>query len=385
MVDTPPLSLYVHLPWCVRKCPYCDFNSHAAKGELPIDAYIDALLQDLAEQAAWVEGRPVTSVFFGGGTPSLFPPEAVARLLEGARGLLPFDPAAEVTLEANPGTVEHGPFPDYRHAGVNRVSLGVQSFSDDLLRRIGRIHGGAEAGAAVEQAVAAGLRVNVDLMFALPGQDLDGALADVRRALASGAGHLSHYQLTLEPNTLFHARPPKLPDDEAAWNMQRRCQDLIAAAGFEHYEVSAYARPGERCRHNLNYWTFGDYLGIGAGAHGKWTDPASGAITRTLRHRHPRTYLDTPAGAGALQQHRRVPAEEVLFEFALNAWRLQDGVSPDLIEARTGTVPDPKVEPWRTAVEAELLAMTTGCVRPTDRGARFLNDLTALFMEPIDA
>ena len=288
MLVTPPLSLYVHLPWCVRKCPYCDFNSHEQRGALQFDAYVDALIADLDFDLPLAWGRTVHSVFFGGGTPSLFPPAAIDRFLQQASARLRFAPDVEVTLETNPGTVEHGPFAGYRAAGVNRLSFGVQSFDDGCLQRLGRIHSSGDAERAVKAAQDAGFdNLNLDLMYALPGQSLAMALADVDRAIALQPTHLSHYQLTLEPNTVFAVRTPAgLPDEDAAWDMQEACQARLADAGFAQYEVSAYARAGRQCRHNLNYWQFGDYLGIGAGAHGKLS--FAHRIVRQVRHREPR-------------------------------------------------------------------------------------------------
>jgi oxygen-independent coproporphyrinogen-3 oxidase len=288
----PPLALYVHIPWCVKKCPYCDFNSHAREGALPVDAYIEAVLGDLDRDldrfGEAVAGREAVSVFFGGGTPSLFAPDAIARLIGGAAERVLLRSGAEITMETNPGTVEHGRFDEYRRAGVTRISLGVQTFEDDKLRRLGRIHSAGEADRAIKTAQDAGFdNVNLDLMYALPEQTLEGALADIDRAIAFAPAHVSHYQLTLEPNTLFAAKPPPLPDTDAAWDMQEACQRRLADAGFAQYEVSAYARDGRRCGHNLNYWTFGDYLGIGAGAHGKISG-ADGRVVRSTKLKLPR-------------------------------------------------------------------------------------------------
>ncbi len=302
MLIPPPLSLYVHLPWCVRKCPYCDFNSHAAKGALPFDEYVDALIRDLDHDLPLVWGRVVNSVFFGGGTPSLFPPEAIDRFLQAASARLRFAPGLEITLETNPGTAEHGRFDRYLAAGVNRLSFGIQSFDDAALQRLGRIHDSAEAERAVKLAQDAGYdNLNLDLMYALPEQTLAQAENDLVRAFALQPTHVSHYQLTLEPNTVFFARPPRgIPDDDAAWDMQEHCQQLLADAGYAQYEVSAYARPGRQCAHNLNYWRFGDYLGIGAGAHGKISSGAEQHVLRRWKHKHPQTYLAQAGGAAAI-------------------------------------------------------------------------------------
>ena len=299
-----PIAIYVHLPWCVSKCPYCDFNSHARPEKLPETEYVAALLADLDGDLDLAAGREVASVFLGGGTPSLFGVGAIASLIEGLAKRLPFAPGAEITMEANPGTVEHGRFAGYAAAGVNRVSLGAQSFDAGMLRALGRIHGPGEIEAAVAELVAAGLdNFNLDLMYALPGQTRDGALADLEAAIALGPAHLSHYQLTLEPGTVFHRRPPVLPDDDLAFEMQLDCQARLAEAGYAQYEISAYARPGRQCRHNLNYWRFGDYLGIGAGAHGKAT--VDGAVIRTEKPRSPRAYLE---GGGRHAAIRRTGA-----------------------------------------------------------------------------
>lgn len=288
-LTTPPLSLYVHLPWCVRKCPYCDFNSHEGRGALPFDAYVDALIADLEHDLPLVWGRTVHSVFFGGGTPSLFPPEFIDRFLQAASARLRFAPGAEITLETNPGTAEHGRFELYQAAGVNRLSFGIQSFDDGCLKRLGRIHDSGEAEAAVKLAQDAGFdNLNLDLMYALPGQTLAMAEHDLRRAFALEPAHISHYQLTLEPNTVFAARPPQgIPDEDGAWDIQEHCQALLAEHGYGQYEVSAYAREGRRCQHNLNYWRYGDYLGIGAGAHGKITLGAEQDILRRWKLKHP--------------------------------------------------------------------------------------------------
>ena len=334
----PPLALYVHLPWCVRKCPYCDFNSHAAKGALPFDDYVDALIRDLDADLPLVWGRVVHSVFFGGGTPSLFPPEAIDRFLQAAAARLRFAPNLEITLETNPGTAEHGRFDGYRAAGVNRLSFGVQSFDDAALQRLGRIHDSAEAERAIKLAQDAGYdNFNIDLMYALPEQTLAQAEHDLERAFALQPTHLSHYQLTLEPNTVFFARPPQgIPDDDDAWDMQEHCQRLLAAAGYAQYEVSAYARPGRQCAHNLNYWRFGDYLGIGAGAHGKISSGAEQQVLRRWKHKHPQSYLASAGSAAAIGGDEHVPAARLPFEYMLNLLRLHEGFRLSDFEACTG-------------------------------------------------
>jgi putative oxygen-independent coproporphyrinogen III oxidase len=381
MRPPPPLALYVHLPWCVAKCPYCDFNSHVHKGALPEAEYVAALLADLDWDAAAVGGRVVETVFFGGGTPSLFQPESIAAFLAGVRARLALAPGAEVTLEANPGTIEHGRFAGYRDAGVNRVSLGAQSFGARQLALLGRIHAAADTGRAVGELEAAGLsNFNLDLMYALPEQTLAGALEDVAAAVAFAPPHLSYYQLTLEPGTVFHARPPALPDEDLAEAMQAGTHAQLAAAGYRQYEVSAWARPGAQCRHNLNYWRFGDYLGVGAGAHGKLTLGPGGEVLRTEKPKQPREYLARVAAGERPGTRTRVTDEALPFEYMLNALRLLEGFAPEDFEARTGLpvrVVDPQIE---VALARGLLERRPGGWRPTALGLRFLNDLQALFL-----
>jgi len=383
MLTPPPLSLYVHLPWCVRKCPYCDFNSHEGKGALPFADYVDALVRDLDQDLPLAWGRSVHSVFFGGGTPSLFPADQVDRFLQAASSRLRFSPGAEITLETNPGTAEHGRFEDYRRAGVNRISFGIQSFDDGCLQRLGRIHDGAQAERAVKLAQDAGLdNLNLDLMYALPGQDLVMAEHDLDRAFALQPAHLSHYQLTLEPNTVFFARPPAgLPDQDGAWDIQERCQLRLAQAGFEQYEVSAYARPGRQCRHNLNYWRFGDYLGIGAGAHGKLTLGAGQQIVRRWKVRHPTAYLASAGTAQGIGGHETIEPARRPFEFMLNALRLNQGFALADFEAWTGLVRADIGAALDAAVARGWLHEAGGRVVPTELGRRFTNDVVALFME----
>jgi len=377
-LTAPPLSLYVHFPWCVSKCPYCDFNSHALRGELPVAAYLQALLADLDTQRAFVADRAVTSIFMGGGTPSLFPPSAIAELLAGIRDRLELTDEAEVTLEANPGTIERGRFADYRQAGINRVSLGAQSFAAAQLQMLGRIHQADDTRRAVDELHAAGIaNFNLDLMVALPGQSLAAALEDVEVALSLQPLHMSLYQLTLEPGTLFGARPPAgLPDDDAAAEMHGRCQQRLETAGFARYEVSAYARAGFHCRHNMNYWSFGDYLGIGAGAHGKHSS-AQGRIVRTTREREPRRYL---AGVVRPPAMITVAAEDLPFEFMMNALRLVDGFEIAHFEQRTG-------QDWLTVQPAAhrlqqrgLLQLSPQHCAVTELGGRFLNDVVSEFL-----
>jgi len=384
MLSTPPLSLYVHLPWCVRKCPYCDFNSHEQRGVLQFEAYIDALIADLDQDLPLVWGRTVQTVFFGGGTPSLFPPAAIDRFLQLASARLRFAPGAEITLETNPGTVEHGPFAGYRAAGVNRLSFGVQTFDDACLQRLGRIHSSGDAERAVQAARDAGFEnFNLDLMYALPGQDMTMALHDVERAIALQPTHISHYQLTLEPNTVFAAKPPAgIPDEDLGWDMQEACQEQLAAAGYAQYEVSAYARPGRQCAHNLNYWQFGDYLGIGAGAHGKLTLGASQEVLRRWKVKHPTDYLLKSGTAAAIGGDDVLDTARLPFDFMLNALRLNAGVPMAMFEARTGLS--------RHAINGRLsVALARGWIeddaewlRPTELGRRFTNDVVCLFLEP---
>jgi len=383
----PPLSLYVHMPWCVRKCPYCDFNSHAAPAQIPQRGYVEALLQDLESDLPDVRGRSLDSIFFGGGTPSLFAPEEIGRLLEGVRARIDFDPDIEISLEANPGTIEHGRFASYRAAGVNRVSLGAQSFEQAHLQALGRIHDSGDIVRAVEELLSAGIgNFNLDLMYGLPGQTLAQALADLEAALRLAPTHLSHYQLTLEPGTVFYHRPPSLPDGELIWRMQTECQARLAARDFSQYEVSAYACPGQRSRHNLNYWEFGDYLGIGAGAHGKLTIswPGRQQVLRTLRTRMPRTYM-AQAPAQRRCERRLVPLEDLPFEYMLNALRLVEGFEEADFEARTGlesavVAPTLAAAQQRRLIESVTRQEGSTRWRPTELGRRFLNDLQQMFL-----
>lgn len=335
MIALPPLALYIHVPWCVRKCPYCDFNSHQATGELPVAAYVQALLADARQQVERAQARRVETIFIGGGTPSLLPASAYAELFDGLQQLYRFADDIEITLEANPGTVEQAKFRAYRDLGINRLSIGIQSFSPEKLQALGRIHGRDEALRAAEAARAAGFdNFNLDLMHGLPGQSLDEAVADVRQAITLGPTHLSWYQLTIEPNTVFYRDPPVLPEDETLWAIQEAGQEVLADAGYAQYEVSAYAQPGRQCRHNHNYWAFGDYLAIGAGAHGKLTD--TNGVFRFNQTRLPKDYLAAAATGRFTAQSGYVRDEELVFEFMLNALRLKQGVDTTLFEARTG-------------------------------------------------
>jgi oxygen-independent coproporphyrinogen-3 oxidase len=370
----PPLALYVHVPWCVKKCPYCDFNSHERQGELPFDEYTAALVRDLEAMLPSVWGRRLQSVFIGGGTPSLFPAQSIDALLAAVRARLPLEPDAEITLEANPGASEAARFRGYRDSGVNRLSLGVQSFDDAMLRALGRIHSADEARRAIDVAMETFGNVNIDLMYGLPGQTLAMARADIDGGVRRQTPHLSAYQLTLEPNTVFYSHPPALPGDDASADMQQMIEEALGAAGFEHYETSAFARPGRRCRHNLNYWTFGDYVGIGAGAHGKLS--FADRVTRHERAKQPREYL---AASGEVPL-REIAATELPFEFMLNAGRLVEGFPLDLFAARTGLPALALESGLKRAEEKGLIQRDAQAVRPTERGRRFLNDLVALFL-----
>jgi len=374
----PPLALYVHVPWCIRKCPYCDFNSHEAKAELPEDAYVDALLSDLEFALPSVWGRRIFSVFVGGGTPSLFGAAAIDRLLSGVRARVPLAPDAEITLEANPGTFERDKFAGFRSAGVNRLSLGIQSFDPVHLRALGRVHDEREARAAAEAALAIFGNVNFDLMYALPRQTIEEARADAAVALAYGPPHLSFYQLTLEPNTLFHRHPPPLPDEDAAADIEDTVHAMLAAAGYVHYETSAFARPGSECRHNLNYWRFGDYLGIGAGAHSKLSFPDR--IVRQVRWRQPKEYLSRVAAGRPLMDNAEVSRDDIGFEFMLNALRLTAGVPAVLFAERTGYPLALVARGLEAAAARNLIEADPTVIRPTALGRRFLNDLQSLFL-----
>ena len=369
----PPLALYVHIPWCVRKCPYCDFNSHERTGALPEKQYLQSLLRDIEAHLPAVWGRRIVSIFIGGGTPSLFSPDSIDALLSGVRARLPVEPHAEVTLEANPGTVEATRFRGFRAAGVNRISIGIQSFDERMLGALGRIHSAAEARSAIDAALASFDNVNLDLMYALPGQTAAMAGVDVRQAIETGVPHISAYQLTIEPNTAFYRRPPELPEHDTAADMQLAAEQALAAAGLEHYETSAFARAGRRCRHNLNYWEFGDYLGIGAGAHGKLSFPDR--VTRHERAKQPGEYLQK----GGLVE-KAVDPGELPFEFMLNALRLVEGFEARLFTERTG-LPLALMEDQLNAAESQgLITRDWRRIRPTERGQRFLNELLEIFL-----
>jgi putative oxygen-independent coproporphyrinogen III oxidase len=409
-MSQPALSLYVHMPWCVRKCPYCDFNSHQLKSAAPDDSYIDALIRDFDVDLPRVEGRRIGTVFFGGGTPSLFQPEDFSRLLHALRQRIEFADDTEITLEANPGTIERGRFSGYRDAGINRVSLGAQTFASRALELLGRIHSAEDTHRAVAELRAAKLdNFNLDLMYALPEQTLEDAVQDVRIACALAPAHISYYQLTLEPGTVFHSRPPKLPDEEAAWAIQTAGQALLADAGYIQYEVSAYAQPGRRCRHNLNYWLFGDYLGVGAGAHGKLSLELPQRILRTVKPKQPREYQDQVRRldvrerererergvrevrevgvreggvepAAAIGESSFIAPADLPFEFMLNALRLNEGFSVGDYRRGTG-LELASVEPrLAKALERGLLETRGDGWCPTELGRRFLNDLQLSFL-----
>lgn len=382
-IQLPPLALYIHLPWCVRKCPYCDFNSHAVVHEIPAAEYSSALTADLETELPDVWGRPVSSIFLGGGTPSLFKADWVAELLCNIRSRLCLTPDVEISLEANPGTTEHDSFTAYRDAGINRISLGVQSFNDIALERIGRIHGLAEIERSIDSIHRSGLsNFNIDLMYALPFQTVTEAVSDIVRAIASGPSHISHYQLTLEPNTAFHANPPDLPDADAVASMQDRCAKKLTYAGFGQYEISAWAKQGSHCRHNLNYWQYGDFIGIGAGAHSKITLPSENAVRRRVRHRHPKTYLQAVKNRKFLSEDRLVSEDERIFEFFLNQLRLCDGVRKDQFTPRTGVAWKTVSGRVKSAIGKGLLSDAGTVLRHTGLGWRFSNETQAIFLPP---
>lgn len=375
----PPLSVYIHLPWCVHKCPYCDFNSYALRpGErLPEARYIEALLNDLETELPLVWGRPIHSLFLGGGTPSLFSADSLAELLAELRARLPIRPDTEITLEANPGTVEKGRFAGFRRAGVNRLSLGIQSFAPDALRRLGRIHDDRQALAAIEEARVAGFEeLNLDIMFGLPGQDIAAGLHDLQTAIDQQPTHISWYQLTLEPNTLFAARPPELPDEDSIATLFESGQALLQAAGYTRYEISAYARNGHDCQHNRNYWEFGDYLGLGAGAHGKLSLPAEGRIIRSRKRKQPESYLRLPVAREQID----IPTPQLPFEFMLNALRLIEGVPTTWFQERTGLSLDVITDTLAREQQRGLLATDRNRLRATPQGLCYLNDLVASFL-----
>jgi putative oxygen-independent coproporphyrinogen III oxidase len=378
LTNPPPLSLYIHIPWCVRKCPYCDFNSHEARQEIPEPAYVDALIADLEQATPLVWGRKIRSVFFGGGTPSIFSAESIDKILSHVRMLTPLEYGAEVTLEANPGTVDTANFKGYHAAGVNRVSLGIQSFQPQYLKALGRIHDREQALAAAELALNTFDRVNLDVMYALPEQSPEHALQDAETACQLKPAHLSFYHLTLEPNTPFHRTPPSLPDDDTSATMQEEIEKILATNGYQHYETSAFAQPGQQCQHNLNYWTFGDYLGIGAGAHSKLS--FHDRIIRQSRHKHPKRYLESVTTGQMVDNEWQIGREDLAFEFMMNALRLVDGVEASLFQQRTGLPLRVMQAQLQEAKDKGLLEQVGGVIKPTLLGQRFLNTLLEMFL-----
>ena len=377
----PPLALYIHFPWCARKCPYCDFNSHEVRGELAEIAYINALIADLEQELPRIWGRSVSSIFMGGGTPSLFSVSSIDRLLSSLRARLTFAPNIEITLEANPGTVEHNRFAEFHASGINRLSIGVQSFQNSQLEHLGRIHNGKDAIRAVEAAHKAGFEnFNLDLMFALPAQNQQAAKDDLQTAIGLSPSHISYYQLTIEPNTLFHKRPPVLPSDDLAWAMQCEGQAQLAGAGYTQYEISAYAQVGRQCRHNLNYWQFGDYLGIGAGAHDKITDMAQQTITRCWKVKHPDAYLENAATQQRIAGTYTLSQDDATLEFMLNALRMTSGFNSDLFQLHTGLPLSGIEAAMQKAVSKGWLVHNSEHIQPTEEGQRFHNDLVTLFL-----
>ncbi|MFJ3058739.1 radical SAM family heme chaperone HemW [Herbaspirillum sp. NPDC087042] len=374
----PPLSLYVHFPWCVRKCPYCDFNSHEVKDGFPEQQYLDALRADLEQSLPLIWGRKITTIFIGGGTPSLLSAAGLDRLLSDLRTLLPFDSDIEITMEANPGTFEADKFRAYRDSGINRLSIGIQSFNSHHLQALGRIHDGGQALKAVEIAQANFDNFNLDLMYALPNQTLEEARTDIATAIGFAPPHLSLYHLTLEPNTLFAKFPPPVPDDDTSADMQDMIAELTTAGGYTNYEVSAYARPQRRARHNLNYWRFGDYLGIGAGAHSKLSFPHR--IVRQMRYKHPQTYLQQMQAGSPIQEEAEIGRDALGFEFMLNALRLTEGFPPNLFAERTGMGLNQIEKQLDLAEKKGMLYRDHALIRPTDLGRRFLNDLQEIFL-----
>lgn len=379
LTNPPPLSLYIHIPWCVKKCPYCDFNSHESRTEMPEKRYVAALIRDLELSVPRVYGRKIKSVFIGGGTPSLFSADSIDEILSAVRMLTPLEYGAEITLEANPGTVEITRFAGYKQAGVNRISLGIQSFNADYLKVLGRIHDDKQAIAAVEIALNTFERVNLDLMYALPNQSLEHALLDAHQALAHNPDHLSFYHLTLEPNTPFHRTPPCLPDDDISADMQEQIEALLAEHGYEHYETSAFCKPKSQARHNLNYWQFGDYLGIGAGAHSKLS--YHDKITRETRHKHPKAFMENAENGNAVDTSWQILQADLGFEFMMNALRLSDGVEVSLFQQRTGLSLQAINKGLKAGYQKGLITQDLKRIKPTSLGQRYLNDLLALFLD----
>ena len=373
-----PLSLYIHIPWCVKKCPYCDFNSHTSN-DIDEKKYLDALMADLDAELVTANKRPIKSIFFGGGTPSIFSPETIHRIIEGAQQRLAFDKPIEITMEANPGTFEQKNFSEFKAAGVNRLSIGIQSFNDLHLQNIGRIHDAKQALSAIKTAQEAGFdNINLDLMFGLPGQNIEQAINDIKTACEQNVQHISHYQLTIEANTFFHKHQPVTPDMEQLWEMQNQCHDVLNEQGFQQYEVSAFSMPDKQCIHNLNYWNFGDYIGIGAGAHGKLTNSTTGKITRRWKLRQPDDYMSN-ASNGALSGQSEIKSDELIFEFLLNALRLKNGFSYDVFKTNTGLDTGMLIEACQH-IDADLLILDDSGIRTSDKGYRFLNDVLQQFI-----
>lgn len=377
--NPPPLSLYIHIPWCVKKCPYCDFNSHQSRSEIPEKRYVAALIADLEQSVPRVYGRKVRSVFFGGGTPSLFSAESIHEILNAVNMLTPLEFEAEVTLEANPGTVDTAHFEGYKQAGVNRVSLGIQSFNSDYLAALGRIHDGKQAIMAAELALNTFDRVNLDVMYGLPKQPLSDALKDAEQAIALNPDHLSFYHLTLEPNTPFFRTPPSLPSDDMSSDMQEGIEALLAESGYQHYETSAFCKPKSQARHNINYWSFGDYLGIGAGAHSKLS--YHNKITRETRHKHPKAFMDNAEKGNAVDNTWQITQKDLGFEFMMNALRLTTGFNQDLFQERTGLPLMAVAKQLAEATSKGLIVQDASRIQPTLAGQRYLNDLLTLFLE----
>lgn len=378
LTNPPPLSLYIHIPWCVRKCPYCDFNSHEAKQAIPEAAYVDALIQDLEQATPLIWGRKIHSVFFGGGTPSLFSGASIDKILSHVHMLTPLEYGAEITLEANPGTVDTAHFQAYKEAGVNRVSLGIQSFDDRYLKALGRIHDTEQSQAAAALAIETFERVNLDVMYALPEQTLEDALNDAKMACDLNPSHLSFYHLTLEPNTPFHRTPPSLPDDDTSATMQEEIERYLAQQGYQNYETSAFAKPGMQCKHNLNYWTFGDYLGIGAGAHSKLS--FHDKLIRQARHKHPKRYMEFVPQGKAVDQEWIIAPDDLGFEFMMNTLRLNGGFATELLHQRTGLPLISIEKSVQRAIQQGLITQQDSRITPTLKGRRFLNNLLEIFL-----
>lgn len=381
--NLPPLSLYIHIPWCIKKCPYCDFNSHTAGNDLPEDQYIEALIRDLNTELPKIWGRRLHSIFIGGGTPSLFSAASLDRLLSHIRSVLPGSSDMEITLEANPGTFEQEKFSDYRQLGINRLSIGIQSFNDQHLKALGRVHSGLEARRAIDTAISAGFEnFNLDLMYGLPAQTTEMALADLKTAINCQPQHLSQYQLTIEPNTLFHSQiPTQLPGNDLIWEMQEQSQPILASHGFEQYEVSAYAQPKRHSRHNMNYWQFGDYLGIGAGAHGKLSDASDNRVYRYNKLKQPKAYMQHAGSEKAISQQQDISFAQMDFEFMLNALRLKGGFDKALYTQHTGQDIASIADKLALAENKGLIDLTADRIQPTEQGYLFLNDLQMLFLD----